>query len=142
MPKTKDLTGQRFGKLVVVRSISERGRRGDVVWECQCDCGGRKRVLTTRLTNGDTRSCGCLMQETAKRRISNIAGQRFGKLTAIRPTDMRSGTAVVWECQCACGGTSFVSVQSLKRGATRSCGCLHRENPVNASREQNVSSEK
>lgn len=59
--------------------------------------------------------------------IQDLTGQRFGRLTALHPTDQRSGTSVVWACRCDCGRTCAVSADALKRGATRSCGCLQDE---------------
>lgn len=60
------------------------------------------------------------------RRPRDITGQRFGKLTAIRPTEERKDGSVVWECRCECGNTCYVSIHSLVTGDTRSCGCLKR----------------
>lgn len=52
-----NLTGEKFGKLTVA---SEAGRRrGCVLWNCICECGGLTLVRTARLRNGSTRSCGC-----------------------------------------------------------------------------------
>lgn len=59
--------------------------------------------------------------------MSDITGMRFGRLTAVRPTDMRSGGFIVWECKCDCGATAFVKRGALISGNTRSCGCLLRE---------------
>lgn len=39
----------------------------------------------------------------AKQRVSNIAGVRYGQLTAIEPTDRHDGTNVIWRFQCDCG---------------------------------------
>ena len=61
----KDLTGQRFGKLVVVRE-SHKDRRGEWKWLCKCDCGNETIVYGSHLRNGDTVSCGCVMRN-AKR---------------------------------------------------------------------------
>lgn len=36
----------------------------------------------------------------------NLSGQRFGRLVAIRPTEERWRTSVVWECRCDCGQRS------------------------------------
>lgn len=55
----------------------------------------------------------------------DITGQRFGRLVALRPTDRRHNGSIVWECQCDCGKTAFVKGYSLKKGYTKSCGCLH-----------------
>lgn len=53
----KDLTGQRVGRLVVVKYVFQKrhGRN----WECICDCGKATRVATGNLKTGGTISCGC-----------------------------------------------------------------------------------
>ena len=56
--------------------------------------------------------------------MKNITGQRFGKLTVIRPVEERKRGAVVWECLCDCGATCFVTGYRLRSGETRSCGCI------------------
>lgn len=62
------------------------------------------------------------------RNQKNIAGKKFGRLTAIRPTDRRGpGHSIVWQCQCECGSLTEVSVSYLTSGNTKSCGCLKKE---------------
>jgi hypothetical protein len=57
-----DLTGQRFGKLVVLeRDGSDNFNKP--TWLCQCDCGSIKVIKGLNLRHGDTRSCGCLVSE-------------------------------------------------------------------------------
>lgn len=64
MSKKIDLTGQRFGKLLVV---SEAGRkRKEVQWLCKCDCGNTTLVSGYYLRKGHTKSCGCLVPEKTK----------------------------------------------------------------------------
>ena len=98
------------------------------VWECKCDCGNMTYVLATNLKKGNTKSCGCLKREkisqNAKKLARDITGQRFGKLTAIRPTEKRKRKVVVWECKCDCGNVVYVVYSNLKKGETKSCGCL------------------
>ena len=53
MPEVK--VGQRFGKLVVVECVGQRGSS----WICKCDCGGEVTTLSTRLVNKRHTSCGC-----------------------------------------------------------------------------------
>ena len=61
MSAKKDLTGQRFGRLIVIR---EAGRKcGYVAWLCRCDCGGEVVVTSSHLRSGNTQSCGCLRRE-------------------------------------------------------------------------------
>lgn len=55
----KDLTGQRFGKLIVLERV-ENDKFGHVNYKCQCDCGSITIVDATNLRNGNTNSCGCL----------------------------------------------------------------------------------
>lgn len=116
MGKRKDLTGMRFGKLVVIEPTEER-RYGCVAWKCICDCGTEKLVASMTLVSGSTKSCGC-------ERVNDLTGQRFGKLTAIEPTRERSDSSVKWRCVCDCGNEKLVSGHSLVRGDTKSCGCL------------------
>lgn len=54
----KDITGQRFGKLVALR-IAGRDRQAEVTWECICDCGGVSTVNGSQLRRGKIKSCGC-----------------------------------------------------------------------------------
>lgn len=58
--KTIELTGQRFGRLVVVSDSGERyTRSGLVKWNCACDCGATVIVNGQSLRRGRTTSCGC-----------------------------------------------------------------------------------
>lgn len=72
----KDLTGQRFGRLVVVEFNDLRvfgsGRRS-ARWKCVCDCGGvRSAVFGTNLTTGQTASCGCYADEVHTKTIQKV----------------------------------------------------------------------
>lgn len=60
--KIKDLTGERFGKLTVVKYCGVINHRA--VFECKCDCGNTKVVQGQLLIRGNTKSCGCLQKET------------------------------------------------------------------------------
>ncbi len=58
----------------------------------------------------------------------NLAGQKFGRLTAVRPTARRSrDECVVWECVCDCSSVRLVPSSSLRGGNTKSCGCWSRD---------------
>ena len=123
MGKKIDLTGQRFGKLTVIRGDPERDKKGNVKWICRCDCGNTVSVAGCLLRYGNTRSCGCLSL-----RYEDLTGKRFGKLTVIREDPERSNQGnVKWICRCDCGNTVSVIGTSLTRGNTKSCGCLRSE---------------
>lgn len=56
----KDLTNQQFGFLLAICPLDER-KRNNVVWKCKClNCGNITYVITSNLTGGLTRSCGCI----------------------------------------------------------------------------------
>ena len=59
-----DLTGQKFGKLTVIKRIGTHYAPSGVsspIWLCQCDCGNQTEVMSAALKNGHTSSCGCLV---------------------------------------------------------------------------------
>lgn len=113
------LKGRKIGKLTVLEETDER-RNGAIVWKCRCDCGNEILVDSRKLSSGKIQSCGCDVKKYPK----NIAGMRFGRLEAIKPTEKRvHGGYVVWECRCDCGNRIYVSRNSLVQGMTRSCGC-------------------
>lgn len=58
-----DLTGQRFGRLVVIERAGVDRRSS--TWRCRCDCGGIAVVAVKMLRPGYTKSCGCLRRESA-----------------------------------------------------------------------------
>ena len=68
MSRVIDMTGQRCGRLTVIeRSATNKG--GRATWKCRCDCGNEITVRGKELRNGDTRSCGCLQKDKARRRM-------------------------------------------------------------------------
>lgn len=67
-----DLTGQRFGRLVVLHENPER-KNGKIRWICRCDCGNVKAVTVNNLRSGTSTSCGCKTDEARHARA--IHGQ-------------------------------------------------------------------
>ena len=62
MAVVKDLSGQRFGRLVALRCVG-RTNNGNATWLCKCDCGNEAIIASYALKTGRTRSCGCYKQE-------------------------------------------------------------------------------
>ncbi len=125
---TKDLTGKQFGRLVASKPTSKKTNDRCVIWQCRCNCGKIVYVSSSKLLCGRKKSCGCLYKETApKNGMSNfedITGRRFGRLIALEPTTKENSKCVVWKCLCDCGNITFVRGGHLRRGNTKSCGCL------------------
>ena len=123
MSRMKDLTGLRFGMLVV-ESRAEDIKPGRPSWNCRCDCGNTARISSTALTktNG-TRSCGCLRHKPSQNCV-DLTGQQFGLLTVISKDHTVHDGKAKWLCRCECGNFPSVLSESLRNGRTRSCGCI------------------
>ena len=67
--RVKDLTGQRFGRLLVLEYAGKTWY-GKSKWRCKCDCGEVKDVDVSSLNRGYTQSCGCLQKEGISKRNS------------------------------------------------------------------------
>lgn len=70
-----DLTGQRFGKLAVIRRAGYDASAHASLWECQCDCGAGCVVSANNLQSGHTTSCGCIQaarQQDAEKRVAAL----------------------------------------------------------------------
>lgn len=69
-----DLTGRRFGRLVVIGRSNIRAASHSA-WECRCDCGSLTFTDGGKLTNGQKMSCGCLRAEARQARLSSRVAQ-------------------------------------------------------------------
>ena len=114
-------TGSKIGRLTVEESTKQR-RNGYVVWKCRCQCGREILADSRTLRRGSVKDCGCSGLRPGQR---DITGRRFGMLTALRPTEERTGRgSTVWQCRCDCGKEITADVSRLISGSRKSCGCL------------------
>lgn len=67
---SKDLTGQRFGRLVAIKPTGKKSHT-NVIWLCQCDCGKQVEVSTSNLGK-HTYSCGCWLRDHGIERGEDI----------------------------------------------------------------------
>jgi 5-methylcytosine-specific restriction endonuclease McrA len=124
----RDLTGRKFGRLVVLsRAGSNRFQKP--TWLCQCNCGKEKIVVGNALLTGNTRSCGCihdvLISNLGKSRlIYNLVGKKFGRLQVV---GKNAKSYASWDCVCDCGKEKTITGFQLVSGRTTSCGCFRRE---------------
>lgn len=72
-PRTVDLRGKSFGLLNVLEYAGKLGGSRHAWWSVQCSCPTKKifNVIGTTLTNGDTKSCGCLRVEAGKANVTH-----------------------------------------------------------------------
>ena len=133
--RVEDMTGKRFGKLMVIERAPDRINKGGtkhVMWKCKCDCGNETIVRGTSLRNGHTRSCGCVHSEAAMGiGLDDITGQKFGRWTVLyengRLKEPRGRLVPLWHCRCDCGEERDLRAGTLKSGLSLSCGCFKYE---------------
>lgn len=134
--KFEDLTGQKFGKLTVIKRIEKPvdKKMHGVYWLCSCECGGT-----------DVRISGALKESLkAKRQIScpqcrkhkyykDWSKCKVGMLQPIKEVPRPPGTSPqtrYWLCKCDCGNEVIVGSHRLGHQANNcrntplNCGCL------------------
>ena len=106
-----DITGQKFGKLTAIKK--DHGK----YWLFKCDCGQEKIINKSTVVSGKTQSCGCIKR-------TDITGQKFNMLTAIRCDHNNSKGVSYWLFRCDCGSEKVLNRQAVMNGNTKSCGCI------------------
>lgn len=127
--KTRDITGQVYGRLIAIQDTGEKTSDGVALWQFRCDCKDKKVIVARKdnVTTGKKSDCGCVRREKREAAAAAVIGQKFGMLTAVRPTGERiKGDGEVWEFSCDCGETKLLPLKRVRKGHTRSCGCLNR----------------
>lgn len=120
--KATDMTGRVFGELTVVCRAESPSGIG-TYWLCRCSCGNEIKADGGNLRRGTPLSCGCA-------NYIDLQGQRFGRLMVMGKAEKPHGIknrGAWWTCRCDCGIYTDVTGDSLRRGTTRSCGCLQKE---------------
>ena len=117
--RIKDLTGQKFGYLIVLQLLDKRTSYGGAIWKCRCDCGNIIEVSSANLKQKTTQSCGCIYIQKNKKLI----GQKIGKLTVLS-FGYKKDNALYWRCKCDCGTITYVSTFHLNSQTILSCGCI------------------
>lgn len=77
--RLNNLTGKRFGRLVVLEKAPSKNKR--TMWKCQCDCGTIKNISAIGLVKGTTKSCGCYNLEKLRERAThNMSKSRLYRI--------------------------------------------------------------
>lgn len=115
----RDLTGKVFGKLKVI-SKDGKDKYRNRLWECLCECGNTKEIITNSLNSGRSLSCGCLQVEASRKDIP--VGSAFGKLKVLEFSGIDKQRSL-YRCKCDCGKETIVQAHRLRQKITTSCGC-------------------
>ena len=113
MGKFKDLTGQVFGELTVIKRV-ENDKHGNSRYLCRCTCGQEIIADSSALKRGRRTNCG--------HRYKLEAGSKFGELTIIQ--ELNKNGKYTYLCKCTCGKQVIVSKFYLTNKHNQSCGCL------------------
>lgn len=121
------MIGQTFGYLTVIEFAGRTSGKAKMKkWLCKCRCGGTCTPTISALKLGKTKSCGCLVSETAKKRAYKLEGKRFGLLVVKHRNGTTPGKAKLstWLTECDCGNSHTAVGTNLVYGHTISCGCV------------------
>lgn len=126
--KLIDSTGERFGRLTVLRKTNRKYKGDKFLYDCICDCGNHTLASLSSLKSGKVKSCGCLNKERLAEQKNDLVGKRFGRLTVLEISKNKHlstrNMPTFWLCKCDCGSLVNVWRESLLSGTTKSCGCL------------------
>lgn len=128
-----NVQGQRFGKLVVVKSAGSSLKAQGRLWQCKCDCGKFTVTSTSQLRSGGKRSCGCLVTAARKwlgarlsvSRAIDMRGKQIGVLKVIGLAIGKRNGGQYWECLCSCGKHVVKSGYKLRHGTYDKCVHQH-----------------
>lgn len=117
-----DLTGQRYGRLLVIGPVARNGASRTSRWLCQCDCGRQHEASSSTLKDGKVASCGCLNRDS---RVYDLTGLRFNNLVVEGlEVDLSKRGKSRWKVRCDCGNRLLVkNTSSLLLGSLTGCGC-------------------
>jgi len=74
-------------------------------------------------------------------KIIDLTGQRFNQLIVIKLFGQNYMGMTEWLCKCDCGNETIVLSNNLRRGNTKSCGCLHKKSASKLCKKRNVEGE-
>ena len=134
-----NLVGRKFGTLTVTKWV-KRSRNGVQWWECRCICGDFFEVVGFNLKNGKITCCKACRK--AKGVTPPLVGIKFGKITVLeilgiaKELGFKGNRRRIVRGQCDCGNYWTGPAESLRRGNTKSCGCIPTGVEPNPNREQ------
>lgn len=100
-------------------------------WTCQCGCGNKIKIQKRHIDkfiplyyqdHGNTYYQGGVCED--------LTGQKYNRLKFIEFVK-RTKTRTFWKCLCDCGEYTITDANSVKRGTTKSCGCVRVERMIN-----------
>jgi hypothetical protein len=157
MPKLgdrRDLTGLRFGKLIVIKFVCSKrvNKHNRLFYECLCDCGNKKIIESSHFLYDNTKSCGCNLNAKGQLSksytgIEELSGAYFGKIyqNAIsRKLEFSISIEYIWnlflkqERKCVLSGVPIILQQSYCKNCKLQTASLDRIDSFKGYVESNV----
>lgn len=101
--------------------------RYEVWWKCSCGKHNDYKRMIYASTEKCFRCPSCSNENNRNREFEDLTGKKFGRLTVLSPIRKGKKNNIHWKCLCDCGNMTEVLGSHLKRGETKSCGCIVRE---------------
>ena len=120
--KYRDLVGQKFNKLTVIKRDTETSKTGcPKYWIVQCDCGSPPySIRSTSLTSSTARRQQCQLCSQQKGTKQNLINKKFGKLTVVKLIERSIG--VSWLCRCECGNEKeYITAELTRKNGVKQC---------------------
>lgn len=118
--RAKDLSNQIFGDFLVLyrTEVPETSNSKQAYWLCQCQKCKKYKVKPAFGLKGE---CECDCKD-------DLTGQKIGRWTVLSLCEERTkNRGKIYHCKCECGNEKDVPAETLRRGESKSCGCLNRE---------------
>lgn len=121
----RNIDGERFGRLIVLRTIWKSKEYKKPMVECVCDCGKRVTLAKCDVQSMHTRSCGCLQREAASQgKIKDDTGLVSDSgVEILHKTRKNDKNQQLYLCKCFCGNTFEELPARIKNNHVQSCGC-------------------
>lgn len=113
-----NICGKTYNYITIIKDLGGGRVRS------KCICGKISIRDKWGVINLRYNSCGCVRRKEKKEKIEKaMIGKKFGKWTVLSFDSLRN-MRYMWRCQCECGTIKSVPNQILKKGESKSCGCL------------------
>ena len=119
--KYVDITGQKFGAYTVIEYTGVKRK-----WLCRCDCGTESLITSGSLRIGGQTMCR-RCRNAKGFPFEDLSGKKFGRWTVIEFSGRKmcgGKPKILWKCICDCGTIKYIGGPTLRRGESKSCGCL------------------
>lgn len=131
---------QKFGHLIV-KNIRYDEKQRVVLWECECDCKNKTKVVkvASLIEKGSISSCGCQRRNSIQERSPYVKEEYIGKIYGqvnneggLKVVDIDRDSkemGIIWDCECLfCHKIVKLPAGQVAKGNLQSCGCHHTAN--------------